>query len=201
MKKLLTTTFALALLTVVGILPAAAQADELHYDHRVQGDRSLTIQLGPMIPTANQTFTGSFRPSNLSVGGTMGIDLDFYLNEGFRLGGGLRGMAVSGVNADTLFIVPITFRATYELKVYPFSFPIGAGVGFSFTNHKTETSFDPTLIPTIGAFYNLNSSWSFGATYSEWIIFQPFFSSGALDQDQSRIGYFTDLTVGAIYHF
>ena len=191
----------IALFFGISTLPLTAQATELKYDHRVAGDRSLTIQLGPMFPLAYQTYSGNSAATNLTIGGTLGIDLDFYLNDSFRLGGGLRGMAAASPNSSTLFMVPITFRATWELKVYPFSFPMGLGAGFSFTNFRTNTSFDPILIPTVGAYWNMSSSWSFGLDASPWIVFQNYLPGGSVPSSDSRIAYFVDLTLGAIYHF
>jgi len=201
MNKLLYPVFALVLFVGAGTLPLTAQALEWKYDHRVAGDRALTIQLGPLFPLAFQTFAGSFAPTNLTVGGTLGLDLDFYLNDSFRLGGGLRGMAALSPNDSTLFIVPITFRATWEFKYYPFSFPVGAGAGFSFTNYRTSTAFNPLLMPTAGAYWNMSSGWSFGLDVSPWIIFQPYLSGGTVPSSDSRIAYFLDATLGAIYHF
>jgi hypothetical protein len=186
---------------LLGTLPLAAQATELKYDHRVAGDRSVTIQLGPLFPQAFQTFEGSFAPTHLSWGGTLGIDLDFYLNDTFRLGGGLRGKATASPNGVTLFMVPFTFRAIWEPKINHFSFPMGLGAGFSFTNFKTDSSFDPILMPTVGAYWNMTASWSFGADVTEWIVFQPYYAGGSVPTSDSRIAYFADFTLGAIYHF
>lgn len=192
-----------AALLLGGTLPLAAQATELKYDHRVAGDRSLTIQMGPLFPLFFQSFDGSSADTNLSLGGTMGIDLDFYLSDTVRLGGGLRGKATSSPNNSTLFMVPITFRATWEPKVNHFSFPMGLGAGFCFTNFRTDTSFDPILMPTFGAYWNMTSSWSFGADVSQWIVFQPVYpgANGLPKASDGRIAYFADLTIGAIYHF
>lgn len=190
---------------LAAVLGAGAQAADLRYDHRVTGDRSLTIQLGPLQPLAFQSFSGGFAKTNLSTGGTLGIDLDFYLNDTVRLGGGLRGKATLSPNNSTLFMVPITFRATWDLKATLFglaaSFPVGLGAGFSFTNFRTSTSFDPILMPTAGAYWNMSSSWSFGLDTSVWAVFQPYFAGGTVPSGDSRIAWFTDLTLGAIYHF
>lgn len=190
-----------AVCLVLGALPLTAQATELKYDHRVAGDRSLAIQLGPLFPIAFQQFNGSTASTNLSLGGTLGIDLDFYLNDSVKLGGGLRGKATSSPNGATLFMVPITFRALWEAKINHFSFPMGLGAGFSFTNFRTDTSFDPILMPTMGAYWNMSSSWSFGLDTSQWIVFQPYYAGGSVPTRDSRIAYFADLTLGAIYHF
>jgi len=199
-QRLLRFVLVTALLSAA-TLPLTAQATELKYDHRVAGDRTLTIQLGPLFPILFQKFDGSTAPANLGVGGTLGIDLDFYLNDSVRLGGGLRGKATFSPNNFTLFMVPITFRATWEAKINHFSFPMGLGAGFSFTNFRTDTSFDPILMPTIGAYYNMSSSWSFGLDASEWIVFQPYYQGGTVPTGDGRIAYFADLTLGAIYHF
>lgn len=201
MNRLSFATLSIALWIGIGTFPLAAQATELSYDHRVQGDRSLTIQMGPVIPLAFSTWAGQFGATNLTLGGTLGIDLDFYMDDTFRVGGGLRGMAAVGPNDNTLFIVPITLRATWELRMYPFSFPVGVGAGFSFTNYESKTSFDPTIIPTAGAYWNMSSSWSFGLDASPWIIFQDYLPGGSVPASDSRIGFFSDITLGAIYHF
>lgn len=190
-----------AVLFLAGALSLTAQATELKYDHRVTGDRSLTIQLGPLFPWMLQKFDGSTAPANLSLGGTLGIDLDFYLNDSIKLGGGLRGKATASPNNSTLFMVPITFRAIWEGKFNHFSFPVGMGVGFSFTNFRTDTSFDPILMPTVGAYWNMSSSWSFGLDASQWIVFQAYYPGGTIPTSDSRVAYFADLTLGAIYHF
>jgi len=189
-----------AVFLLLATLPLTAQATELKYDHRVAGDRALTIRLGPIFPQTFQAFDGTTAATHLTMGGTMSIDLDFYLNDSFRLGGGLKGKATTSPNEATLFMVPITFRAIWEPKINHFSFPMGLGAGFSFTNFRTYTSFDPTLIPTAGAFWNMSSSWSFGLEASQWIVFQPVYGGTAPASD-GRIAYFADLTIGAIYHF
>ena len=201
MKRLLSAALFASLFLFAGTLPLSAQATELKYDHRVAGDRSLTIQLGPLFPLAFQTWGGSFASPNLTLGGTLGIDLDFYLDDTLRLGAGLRGMTASSPNNFSLFIVPITFRATWEFKLYPFSFPVGLGAGFSFVSYQSQSNFDPTLMPTAGAYWNMNSSWSFGIDASPWIIFESYLPGGTIPASDSRIVYFLDATLGAIYHF
>lgn len=201
MSERLLRTLLFCALALGATIPLTAQATELKYDHRVAGDRALTIHLGPVFPLAFQKFGGSLAATNLSVGGTLGIDLDFYLNDQLRLGAGLRGKATSSPNNATLFMVPITFRAIWEPKIDHFSFPMGMGMGFSFTNLRTATSFDPILMPTVGAYWNMTSSWSFGVDVSQWMVFQPYYTGGAIPTSDSRIAYFADLTLGAIYHF
>jgi len=191
-----------ALFFAAGVLPLTAQATELTYDHRVQGDRALTITLGPNFPEAFQTFGGQFSSPNLFwLGGSLGLSLDFYLDENWSIGGSLRGTAHFGVNNDTLFLVPVMFEGKYEFKVYPFSFPVGLGGGINFTTYKTSTNLDYILMPMAGAYWNISSSWSFGVNVSQWILFEPYTGSGSVPASDSRIGYFIDPSLAAIYHF
>lgn len=185
-----------------GTLPLTAQATELTYDHRVAGDRALTVLIGPVLPEAFQTFGGSFAPTNLyAVGGTLGLNLDFYLDEHWSLGGSLRGNATFSPNSNTLFLVPVTFRANYEFQFFPFSFPVGMGAGICFTTYLDSTNLDFILMPTAGAYWNMSSSWSFGISVTQWMVFEPYSGGGSVPSSDSRIAYFLDPSLAAIYHF
>ncbi len=185
-----------------GVLPLTAQASDLTYDHRVAGDRALTVLIGPFFPEAFQAFGGKFESTNLgTLGGTLGLGLDFYLDEHWSLGGSLRGSVAFSPNKNTLFMVPVTFRATYEFKSYPFSFPVGMGAGISFTSYLSSTNIDYIVTPTVGALWNMSSSWSFGIETTQWIVFQPYLGGGSVPSSDSRIGYFIDPSLTAIYHF
>jgi hypothetical protein len=185
-----------------GVLPLTAQASELTYDHRVAGDRALSVMIGPTLPEAFQTFDGKFASTNLfPVGGTLALALDFYLDEHWSMGFGLRGSAAFSPNDNTLFMVPVTFRTNYEFKAYPFSFPVGMGAGICFTSYLTSTNLDFILMPTAGAFWNMSSSWSLGITATEWMVFEPYLGGGTVPSSDGRIGYFLDPSITAIYHF
>ena len=204
MHKLLSPVLALIFLLATGTEFLAAQNIELGYDHRVTGDRSVTFHLGPIFPEAFEQFpplAGSYAASNLTVGATLGIDLDFYLNDSMTLGGGVKFMTAAGVNGNMLFLVPITINTGWEFKVDHFSFPVGLGAGVCFTTYRDSTNLDPVLIPSAGAYWNMSSAWSFGGSVSQWIVFQPYLSGGTIPTSDSRIGYFADITLGAIYHF
>ncbi len=189
-----------AILFAGGTLPLTAQAEELTYDHRVAGDRAMTVIVGPVLPQAFQTFGGTFSKTNLfPVGGTLGLNLDFYLDDHWSLGGGLRGNATFSPNSNTLFLVPLTFRANYEFKVFPFSFPVGLGAGVCFTSYLTSTNADLILMPTASAFWNMNSTWSVGVTASQWMVFEPY--GGKVPASESRIAYFFDPSLALVYHF
>lgn len=185
-----------------GVLPLTAQADDMTYDHRVAGDRALTVMVGPFIPEAFEPFGGKFASTNLFwTGATLGLGLDFYLDEHWSLGGTLKGSVGFSPNNNTLFLVPVTFRATYEFKAYPFSFPVSMGAGINFTSYLTSTNLDYIVTPSVGAFWNMSSSWSFGIEATQWIVLEPYLGGGSVPSSDGRVGYFFDPSLSAIYHF
>lgn len=189
-----------ALFLAVGTVTVTAQASELTYDHRIAGDRAMTVIVGPVFPQAFQTFGGTFAKTNLyPLGVALGLNLDFYLDDHWSLGGGLRGNATFSPNANTLFLVPVTFRANYEFKLFPFSFPVGLGAGICFTSYLTSNNLDFILMPNAGAYWNMNSSWSIGMSVTQWIVFEPY--GGNVPASEGRIAYFLDPSLAAIYHF
>ena len=188
-----------ALWALFSLTPAAAQDQVLTFDHRVAGDRAMTIRMGPQLPLFFQKLDGSVELTQLTPGGTLGLDVDFYLNDNLRLGGALKGMASFGPNGHTLFVVPLMFRTTWEFKTFPWSFPVGFATGLAFTSYLNHTWLDPFLQPTAGAYWNVSSSWSFGADLSYWLLADLYYGTPAVTE--SRLGNFADLSLGAIYHF
>jgi hypothetical protein len=178
----------------------AAQDQVLSFDHRVVGDRAMTIEMGPVLPLYSQSFTGTLLPANLTPGGSLGLDVDFYLNDLFRLGGGIRGMAAFGPNGHTLFVVPLMFRATWELKSFPWSFPVGFSTGVALTSYNSHSWIDPFVVPSAGVLWNMSPSWSFGLTASEWLLADLYNGPSPAATD-SRLLHVFDLSLAAVYHF
>ena len=188
-----------ALWAVLALTPASAQDQVLTFDHRVAGDRAMTLQMGPILPLFFQSLAGTISATHLTPGGSLAIDVDFYLDDNLRLGGGIKGMAAFGINNHTLFMVPLMFRTTWELKSFPWSFPVGFGTGFAFTSYLNHSWLDPFIQPTAGAYWNVSPSWSFGVDLSYWLLADLYF--GTPPASESRLGNFAELSLGSIYHF
>ncbi|NNM66684.1 MAG: hypothetical protein HKM06_01600 [Spirochaetales bacterium] len=198
-KSLLTCLFSFL---VLSILPSSAWAETQAYlyDHRLPGDRSLTLEIGPTFPLFFQQFSGPTASTNLSVGANLGLDIDIYMTENFRLGGELRGIAAVSPNNNVLFMVPLTFKATYDFNFSPFTVPVGLGAGACFTNYLSATNIEPILTPSVGAYWNVNSSWSVGLNLDYLLDFQLYFGN-PIPSSESRIGNFLETDASAIYHF
>jgi hypothetical protein len=190
----------IVLATLALSFPALAAQDQvLTFDHRVVGDRALTIEMGPVLPLFTQSFLGTLASTNLTPGGSLGLDVDFYLNDLFRLGGGIRGMAAFGPNGHTLFVVPLMFRTTWELKSFPWSFPVGISTGVALASYNSHAWMDPFVVPSAGVLWNMSPSWSFGLTASEWLLADLYFGPSPATTD-SRFVHLFDLSLAAVYH-
>ena len=200
MKKLRFVFVSLILFVAGGATSLFAQAAALTYDHRVPGDRSMTIALGPTFPLFIQDFAGNVGPTNLTLGANIGLDIQFYLTNNFKLGGELKGFAAGDPNNNLLFMVPITVKGDYEFDFFPFTIPVGLGAGICFNNYLSSTNINPVLAPTTGFFWNANTSWSFGANLTYWLIFD-LYSGNPIPTSQDRIGNFLESNIAAIYHF
>jgi hypothetical protein len=186
---------------LLSLAPAlVAQETALTFDHRVAGDRAMTIQMGPVLPLFYQSLSGAFTETKLTPGGSLGLDVDFYLDGTLRLGGGIKGMAAFSPSGHTLFVVPLMFRTTWEFRTFPWSFPVGFSAGVAFTSYNQHTWMDPFLMPTAGAYWNLNPSWSFGVDASYWWMADLYFGN-PIPASDSRLANFLDLALGAVYHF
>lgn len=173
------------------------------FDQRNPGDRALTFNVGLAWPLFYQSLSGSIQGANLSLGGMLELDLDFYLNNHWRLGGSLRGSFNASPNGNLLFLVPILFRGSYEFKFWPFSWPVSLSAGMVLVSFKQAFQMDPALQLAGGMYYHVSSQWGFGLNLVYLWIAQLYGSSPwhQIPQEHSRLGNFLDISLGAVYHF
>lgn len=173
------------------------------FDQRVLGDRVLNINLGTNLPLFFQDLSGNTSPANLSLGGLLGLDLEFYLNNNVRIGGTLRGTFSGTPNANLLFLVPILFRGTYEFKLWPFSFPVTLGAGINFSAFKEALQVDFAAQIGGAAYYNVSSQWGFGLNVFYLWVPQIYGASSSytIKESDSRFGNFLEISLGASFHF
>ncbi len=173
------------------------------FDQRNLGDKALGLSLGTDIPLFYQTLSGSTAPANLSLGGFLALDLDFYLNNNWLLGGRLRGSFNATPNGNIVFLVPILFKGTYEIKFWPFSVPLWMGAGISFISFKQAFEVNPALQLGSGFYYHVSSQWGFGLNLNYLWIAQLYSGneSPGISSDQSRLANFLDIGLSAVFHF
>jgi hypothetical protein len=163
------------------------------------GDQMMLINLGVIIPLFFALGPDGMTDTNLSLGVTGNLQWHSFLTPKVTLGGELGGMFAFSPSR-TLYMVPITFRASYWFENYPFEFPVYLGVGINFSRLPDEAfKVDPIIKPGVSAFWNMNSEWAFGVNMVYWIVPQIYFEDDLADEN--RIGNFLDITLSALYRF
>ncbi|WP_028973152.1 TP0733 family outer membrane beta-barrel protein [Spirochaeta cellobiosiphila] len=190
------------LLLILVLFPSMLFAvdDDRMEETYVLGNRTFSINLGAGVPLFFQDFDGKSYSANLDLGMHGSLEMDFFLNNYFRTGISIGGMISGGPNDDNLYMVPIVWENIYELRRYPFLIPLSLGIGMNVSQYKDITQKDLIVKPGLGAYYYINSEWAFGLDLDYWWVPQ-IYNRDDISNDQSRIGNFLGVTIGALYHF
>jgi hypothetical protein len=174
------------------------------------GDQMFTINLGAFIPL----FFYNPNPAegadavdgtNLSLGGTGSLHWQGFLSNEFSVGAEVAGAFSFTPNRNTSFSLPITARASYFLRSFPFEFPIHIGAGINLSRLGESLHFEPIVKPGIGAYWEFSPQWSFGLDISYWWIPQLYTGTESIDTapppSSNRFGNFMVVLLSALYHF
>ncbi len=164
------------------------------------GNQMLMINAGMFVPLFFQSLGGDIESTNLSLGGVGSLQWSAFINNNMTLGVEGGGMFAFSPNERNLFMLPVTVRYAYILRLYPFEFPLSFAAGFNFT--KLDSSFQilPILKPGVSAYWNYSPEWAFGMNFIYW--WSPNIYSGPTPpRDHSRLGNFLEITFSALYHF
>ncbi len=163
------------------------------------GDQTLALNAGVMLPLFYKEFGGPYHDTNLTAGGMGELQWSAYLNPSFRLGLDIGGTFARSPNDRTLFLMPITLRATWVLDVSRFEFPISLGTGIAIIRYREWSHTDFILKPAVGGYWRYDSNWSFGLNLSWWLDFQS--ATGDQPDNQARMANFLMISPGVFYNF
>jgi hypothetical protein len=163
------------------------------------GDQTISISAGMfvplfLLPTGIVLLSGS--PPHLSVGAVGSLSWATYITPQVRVGVDLAGNFTLDPNSNVLLMLPLVFKASYILSLYPFEFPLTMGIGPNFLLYTGLTDLDLLLRPGVGFYWNYSSSWAFGANLNYWFDMQ--FTT---DPTLTRYGNFLEFSLSALYHF
>ena len=164
------------------------------------GDQMLSVNLGLMEPLFFNWGPDGFSQTNLSVGGIGSLEWGSFLNSRVSLGMELAGTFMFTANGRSLFMVPITAKASYFFRPYPFEIPIFIGAGLNVSRLDDQTKFDPILKPGASFYWSYNPEWSFGLNAVWWWVPQ-FYRGPEPPSADTRVGNFLELSLSALYHF
>jgi hypothetical protein len=209
--KIKTQLFFLLILISTGLIPLFGEEektnDEFVYSYHSKGDQTFSIEAGLFIPITSMDLSPNGDGDSGEVFNSLSGQLDFggtgflsymgYLNGNFRVGGEFGGMFSSDLNDNNFYMVPIMVKTAFDINLSTyFTIPLYLSAGITLNSYDDYFSVDPIVKPGVGFNWNYSSEWSFLIKYSLWVI--PEITS---EDNQSRIGVFSDVRFGVEYHF
>lgn len=182
-------------------------SEEFVVAYHSKGDQTFSIEAGLFLPLFRVDPTPGKDGEDsdfidpvgdqLKLGGSGFLSYCAYLDNNWRLGGEFGGMFAYTLNDNMLYMVPIMVKAVYDINLNTYlAIPLYLSGGITLNTYGDYFSVDPILVPGVGFNWNFSSEWTFGLKYSFWII--PEFAS---EENQSSIGWHSDIRLGVEYHF
>jgi len=180
-----------------------------HGFNYARGDQMFTVRAGILWPlffatpfSAPPDRSAGIHSTNLSIGGVGALEWSSYINSRVTLGGELSGMFAFSPNGRVLYMIPLTFKAAYWFRRYPFEFPIHCGVGVSLNSIGGDSfSLDFIVKPGASAIWNFNHEWAFGFHAVYWWIPQIYTGRGRVPREHTMFGNFLETTFSAMFRF
>ncbi|MDR0447610.1 MAG: hypothetical protein LBH07_02970 [Treponema sp.] len=217
MKFLRLPVLSLLLLTVMAVSAQEADTNDEDEDgiyiesdwsidisRYTRGDQTFCINLGLVKPLFFMDQNIGKLDTQMGLGGMGSLGYNYYLGPNFFLGGELSGMFSPTVGQNMFYMVPIGFRAGYQLLLSRFEFPLSLLVGFAPQSHNQRSYFGFFSKPTAGAFFRLNNEWSFGLNTSFWWVPQWTGKTREHSNYSGNVnihGFFLEISAGVRYHF
>ena len=191
------------LIFAILIINMNAQDDEYEASDSMYdlGDQVFTIRAGLFLPLFFMSADYSFYSTNLSLGGIGALEWSAFINSKITLGGELSGMFAFSPNDRVLYMIPLTFKAAYYFRKYPFEFPIYCGAGINLSTIGDSFHADFILKPGASVFWNFNQEWSFGFNAVYWWVPQIYSGSGLVSASHTKFGNFLETTLSAMFRF
>ena len=167
-----------------------------------KGDQLFYISLGLVKPLFFSDSSEGYFSTQMNMGGFGALAYNQFITPHWFLGGELSIMFASTIEEYMYYIVPIGFRAGYQLILNRFEFPLSLMVGIAPQSYSESSYFGIFVKPSAGAFFRFNSAWSFGLNTSFWWV--PQWTSKTRPKRPNAIdihGFFLEFSLGIRYHF
>ena len=208
MKNLNKKLIILLTLLIFISVPIFAASDDEDDDDRdtyvesfTMGDQMFFINGGVFIPLFFFDRSCDFSKTNLTLGGTGSLCWQVFLSNHISVGGELGGMFALSPNKRVLYMIPLTAKATYWFRFYPFEIPISLGLGANLSILEYAAHIDFIAKPSVGFYWNFNEEWAFGANATYWFVPQIYSGSGLVESGHSMFGNFMDVTLSVLFRF
>lgn len=190
------------LLIVFPVLLTAQDDDGDGWDYYddgqfAKGDQTFIISLGTVFPMVfvmnGKAYDHKIDPP---VGGLGSLAYNYYITPQLFLGGELSGMFMPTLGGNTLYVIPIGFRAGYQFNVWRLEFPVSAALGVAWHRYLNNTYFGIYMKAGGAAYFRITQLLSIGIN-TNW-YWLPEWTS---DRNKNVDGNLLDLTLSARIHF
>ena len=171
--------------------------DDYFMDLYVRGDQTFTISLGTFYPAFfindGKLISMNFTPP---VGGMGSLIYNYYFGPRFFIGGEITGQFINTLRKNTLFIVPLGFRAGTQFIYGRFEFPLSMSIGMTWQTYLDNGYYGLYMKAGAAAYFRVTHEWSFGLASS-----LGWFPQWTNDRSHNVNGSFVTTMLSARYHF
>jgi hypothetical protein len=185
--------------------PAASPADEAPAEALPAGDSSpfqpgeqtVSFGLGALFPVFILPDTGT---GYLYTGGSFSFSYQYFVANGFAIGGNFAGAFNGTIGGLSLFTAPLGFTAAYWWTKLPLEFCVLAEAGGYLMRYSTSPSkgiIDPFAKAGAGVFWRISPGWSVGVQGNFWFVPEIHYGDYA---SLSQYTGFVETSLSAVYH-
>lgn len=192
---------ALALMLAALCSGAAAQNSSVEYTSggmHMKGGQAISLNAGVQVPLfVLPASAGATDPYPLGVGTSFGLSYQYFVADRISVGGSFTGAFNGTVGGRSLFMAPIAFKASYWWGASPMEYSASIDAGAAILRLSGNGMITPFAKAGMGAYYQVNGSWSLGGQAFWWFI--PEIHTGSY-ANLTRYANIAEISAGAIYH-
>jgi hypothetical protein len=163
------------------------------------GEQTVSFGLGALFPAFILPQTGA-GIDNLYTGGSFSFSYQYFVANGFAIGGNFAGAFNGTKGGLSLFTAPLGFTAAYWWTKLPLEFCVLAEAGGYLMRYSTSPSkgiIDPFAKAGAGVFWRISPGWSVGVQGNFWFVPELHYGDYA---DLTQYSGFVETALSAVYH-
>jgi hypothetical protein len=168
----------------------------------VPGEQTIGMSIGAFIPVFMISSKGelSDKLGNLYTGGAFSFSYQYFVANGFAIGGNFSGAFNSTIGGLSVFTAPLGFTAAYWWTKLPLEFCVLGEVGGYLMRYSTSPSqgvVDPFAKVGAGAYWRITPAWSVGIQANFWFVPEIHYGDYAYLTEYAG---FVETSISAVYH-
>lgn len=175
--------------------------DENYVEMYGLGDQMFCINAGMFFPLFFMDRDFSLTDTNLTLGGVGSLSWQTFVSNNVSIGVDFGGMFAMSPNDRILYMVPLTAKATYWFRLYPFEFPVSLGLGGCLSVLDEAAHIDFIAKPSVGVYWNYSEEWAFGLNAVYWFIPQYYSGKGKVPESHTMYGNFLETSLSVMFRF